>query len=386
MKLKTITLKPGFAKPLWAGNPLVYPKAVDHWPATLTLGKWVRVCDASGQLIGLGVYNPNSLYRIRLLHFGEEITLKEALRLRLQQAIALRQLLQLPNENTNAYRLINSEGDGLSGITIDVFNTHAVIAFTAAWALVHRDIFTQVFQELLPQFTLVWRPMEKILKQEGWDKPFEMETSKNISILENNITYEINPYQGQKTGFYCDQRETRLLVQQLAKGRRVLDICCFSGGFSLHAALGGAAFVQGVDSSSNAIQQAKHNASLNQLSISFDEMEALAALNQAQKFDFIILDPPKLAPSHKDLRRALKQYAAFNEAALRVLPIDGLLLTCSCSQAVSLDMLQNCVRDAALAVGKQVQILKTGGAGADHPVHSAFLEGVYLKWILIRVV
>lgn len=391
MKPKTITLKPGFAKPLWAGNPFIYPKAADHWPPNLTLGEWVRVRDASGQVIGHGVFNPNSLYHVRMLSWAadkvEMPLLEDALRLRIQQAIDLRTLLNLPNAQTNAYRLINSEGDGISGVTVDVFNTHAVVAVTGAWALVHQEILNRLFAQMCPGLTFIWRPMEKALKQEGWEGKLESDNKNDIiQILENNIRYEINPYQGQKTGFYCDQRDTRMVVQQYAKNRNVLDVCCFSGGFALHAALGGAASVLGVDSSADAIACAKKNAAINKINAQFNEADALEVLSEVTGVDFIILDPPKLAPSQKHVQKALKHYIQLNEAALRGLSQGGLLLTCSCSQAVSLDDLQHAVRDAALSVGKQLQTLRTGGAGADHPVHLAFPEGNYLKWMLVRVV
>lgn len=384
MKYKTITLKTGFAKPLWAGNPFVYPKAADHWPPTLRMGEWVRVCDATGQFIGCGVFNPHSLYHIRMLSFGADVTLEAALRDRIQQAIDLRSLLNLPNEHTNAYRLINSEGDGLSGLTLDIFNTHAVVAVTGAWALVHRELLNRLFAEMLPDLIFIWRPMEKALQQEGWTEALESINGPNIQIKENNIVYEMNPYQGQKTGFYCDQRDTRLVVQQYAQNHDVLDVYCFSGAFALHAAMGGAASVLGIDSSADAIACAKHNAELNKLNAEFNEADALDVLANVEGANFIILDPPKLAPTHKHLQKALKHYTQLNEAALRALPADGLLLTCSCSQAVSLQDLQHAVRDAAMNAGKQVQILKTGGAGADHPVHLAFPEGNYLKWMLMK--
>lgn len=386
MKYKTITLKTGFAKPLWAGNPFVYPKAADHWSPSLTMGEWVRVADSSGQLIGHGVFNPNSLYHVRMLSFGVESTLEEAIRLRIQQAIQLRLLLNLPNEHTNAYRLINSEGDGLSGVTVDIFNSHAVVAVTGAWALVHRELLSQLLQEALPNITFIWRPMAKALKQEGWEEALEIdEKNEIIQIKENDLVYEINPYQGQKTGFYCDQRETRSLVQAYAKNRNVLDVCCFSGGFSLHAALGGAESVLGIDSSADAIEAAQRNATLNDLKAEFKESDALDALTKVEGADFIILDPPKLAPSQKHIQKALKHYVQLNEAAMLALPADGLLLTCSCSGAVSLDDFQQALRQAALNAGKHAQILKTGGAGADHPVHLAFPDGNYLKWVLLKI-
>lgn len=388
--MKKITLKSGFAKPLWAGNPLVYPKAVELWPDSLTLGEWVRVYDAEGQAIGQGVYNPHSLYRIRMLSFNaNNLSLEEALHQRIQQAKQLRELLQLPNSETNAYRFINSEGDGLSGLTVDIFNTHAVVAITGAWVLVHRELVHRALQAALPGITFIWRPQVKALQQEGWKEALDPTEEKQtaITILENNLAYQINPYQGQKTGFYCDQRETRLVVQQFAKNRDVLDVFCYSGGFALHAAKGGAASVVGVDSSAEAIAAARSNAELNELNtVHFQEADALSALKNVEGANFIILDPPKLAPTQKHLHRALKHYLQLNEAALRALPADGLLLTCSCSQAVSLEDLQQTVRKAGIFAGKQLQLLRTGGASPDHPVHLAFPEGAYLKWILVKII
>lgn len=389
--IKNIRLKSGFAKPLWAGNPLVYPKAVDHWPADWAMSDWVQLNDASGQTIGYGVYNPHSLYRIRVLAWAREnlaaFTLEAAVKHRIAQAFALRALLQFPNEHTNAYRLINSEGDQLSGVTVDVFNQSAVIAVTAAWAVKHQALLEAALREHLPAHTFIWRFMEKPLKQEGWTEPLVQPTQGEATLIkESGLSYEINPYQGQKTGFYCDQRDTRTLVQHYAKHRSVLDVYCFTGAFSLHAALGGAHSVRGIDSSASAIAQARRNAAINQLEhVIFEEGDAGQALSNTQNADFIILDPPKLAPSKKHLHKAIQHYGQINESALRALPENGLLLTCSCSQALTLDDLEYVVMTAALHAGKSVQKLHHGGAGADHPVHLSFKESEYLKWILVRV-
>lgn len=389
-----IHLKPGFAKPLWAGNPLVYPKAVEQWPSHWTFGEWVQVNDASGQMIGHGVYNPHSLYRIRILAWAREnlkaYTLEAALQHRIAQAIALRHTLHLPNELTNAYRLINSEGDQLSGVTVDIFHESAVIAVTAAWALKHQSLLEATLRQYLPEHRFIWRFMEKSLKQEGWDQALptfpKPEQHTKIQIKELGLVYEMDPYQGQKTGFYCDQRDTRTCVQHYAQDRDVLDLYCFSGAFSLHAALGGARSVRGVDSSHSAIEAAQRNAALNDLThVVFEEADASEVLTQIKNVDFIILDPPKLAPSHKHLHKALRHYGQINELALRALPQNGLLLTCSCSQAVSLQDLQQVLVGAALRAGKSVQMLHHGGAGADHPINLAFMESAYLKWILVRV-
>lgn len=392
--MKNIRLKTGFAKPLWAGNPLVYPKAVEHWPAEWALSEWVQLNDATGQTIGYGVYNPNSLYRIRILAWAREnlpeFTLEAAVNHRIAQAFALRSILQLPNEQTNAYRLINSEGDQLSGVTVDIFNQSAVIAITAAWAVKHQNILERALRKHLPNHDFIWRFMEKPLKQEGWTEalPVYAKPAKDTTtqIKELGLSYEMDPYQGQKTGFYCDQRDTRTLVQHYAKDRSVLDVYCFTGAFSLHAALGGARSVRGIDSSAVAIDLARRNAALNNLpAVVFEEADAGHVLAEAKDVDFIILDPPKLAPSKKHLHKAIQHYGQINEWALRALPANGLLLTCSCSQAVTLEDLEYVVMTAALHAGKSVQMLHHGGAGADHPINLSFMESEYLKWIMVRV-
>lgn len=385
-----ITIKPGFSKPFWAGNPLVYPKAIEQ-EGKLNLGDWVCVQDAKHVPIAYGFYNPHSLYRVRLIAWACEgaqfADIKFALNARIQDAMALRHTLNLPHEETNAYRLINSEGDKLSGLTIDVLNEYLVAQVTAAYILQQKDLLEELLNAHFPEKKIIWRFHEKSLKQDGIDS-FELEAlihRENITIKENNILYQINPFDGQKTGFYCDQRETRLLVRNLAKNKKVLDACCFNGGFALNAALGGASSVIGIDTSNAAIKLAQENANINHYKINFMEQEALEALLEHKNMDLIILDPPKLAPSHKHLNNAKRKYLQLNKAALCALAPGGYLLTCSCSQAMSLQDFMHMLLDAALACNKNLQIIKTGFAGPDHPQALAFSHGHYLKWLLVRV-
>ncbi|MGA2654879.1 MAG: class I SAM-dependent rRNA methyltransferase [Gammaproteobacteria bacterium] len=386
--MKKITIKPGFSKPFWAGNPLVYPKAIENEPK-LDLGDWVCVIDAKHVPIAYGFYNPHSLYRVRLIAFANEgeqcADLRFAFKKRIQDAIALRQTLGLPSDATNAYRLINSEGDQFSGLTVDVLGDYLVAQVTAAYVMQQKELIEELLLAQLPNKKIIWRLNEKSLQQDGWiASPQARNDGENITINENGIAYQIDPFSGQKTGFYCDQRETRLLVRSLAHNKNVLDACCFNGGFALNAALGGAKSVTGVDTSNAAINLAKDNARFNHLNIQFIEQEALQALTETKPMDLIILDPPKLAPSHKHLNNAKRKYLQLNKAAINALAPNGYLLTCSCSQAMSLEDFTQVILDAAMACNKHLQIIKTGFAGPDHPQALAFTHGHYLKWLLVR--
>ncbi len=384
-----ITIKPGFSKPFWAGNPLVYPKAIEN-EGELKLGDWVSVNDAKQIPIAYGFYNPYSLYRVRLIAWANEgeqfAELKFALKARIQEAISLRLSLNLPNESTNAYRLINSEGDKLSGLTVDVLGEYLVAQVTASYVLQQKELLQALLLAHFPDKKIIWRLHDKSLQQDGWTgEKISCQGAENIIIKEQGVEYNIDPQQGQKTGFYCDQRETRLLVRSLAKNKRVFDACCFNGGFALNAALGGASSVTGVDTSNTAILLAQQNAKINHCKINFIEQEALQALIESPPMDLIILDPPKLAPSHKHLNNAKRKYLQLNKAALTALAPGGYLLTCSCSQAMSLQDFMQVLSDAALACNKNLQIIKTGFAGPDHPQALAFTHGHYLKWLLVRV-
>jgi 23S rRNA (cytosine1962-C5)-methyltransferase len=397
MNIKTLVIKAGFAKPFWAGNPLVYPRAIETLADGLGICEWVRVCDHQQQIIGYGVYNEDSLYRVRILLWAHEgleegATLETVLNFRLAEAIALRTLLNLPSPQTNAFRVVNSEGDKLSGVTIDQFADKVVISITARWVLVHLAVVQRVLAQTFPGAELIWRFVEKSLRQDGWKEEIPVLTpestqSKHCSIVENDITYGIDPWKGQKTGFYCDQRETRALVRELAKGRRVLDLYCFNGGMAMNAAKGGAEKVIGVDTSEAAIAQAIENKKLNELeNIEFIEQEAAKSLEGMRDVDFIILDPPKVASNKSHAKRGLNYYLELNTNALQKLSKNGLLLTCSCSPAISLADFEKCVLDSARAVKKQLQLLRVGGAGPDHPLDLAYPEGRYLKWLLLRVI
>jgi 23S rRNA (cytosine1962-C5)-methyltransferase len=341
---------------------------------TLKMGDLVRVAvqdEKQGKdlLIGWGVYNEKSLYAIRMLchrflqpklfeqladvQLTNDERMAAILTFQIQRADDVRRnMLSFPNANTDTYRLIHGEGDQLSGLAVDIIGgNHAVVMSGASWCEIHRKCILRVLENVLPNGTTIhWQRSADRLKQDSYtaDPPKSDDTStmpedEMVVARENTIEYESYPASksNQKTGVYCDQRENRLLLAKLCRGKRVLDLCCYHGGFSLHAAkLGHAESCLGVDSSAAAIATARANAIRNGVahSVQFLQSEITPFLQSGdQQFDIVVLDPPKLAPSAKVLEKASRKYHALNRDAVRAVDDakGGLLLTCTCSAAMT---------------------------------------------------
>ncbi|CAB9507117.1 large subunit methyltransferase I [Seminavis robusta] len=376
--------------------------------------------------IGWGVFNPNSLYRVRILchrylqpklyqsiidqkdDWTAEETLAMILRHQFQAALKKRQALSLTNNHaiTSMYRLVNGEGDSLSGLQVDVINQdHIVIQSSAAWCEIHKEIILETFQQVMPCPNLIWKVAESRLKQDGYPSPPQQtqpddnDHHEPVLALENGVTFQTFPTElGQKTGVYCDQRENRHTLAQYTHGKTVLDLCCYHGGFSLTAILqGGATKAVGVDSSAAAIDIAMENARINQCAdkVSFQQADITEFMQQQQQqqyYDVVVLDPPKLAPTAKGLDRASRKYHALNRDAIKLVnPTDGgLLMTCTCSAAMTqqdggqyfLEM----VARAAMSAGRQVTLMSKHGAASCHtqsPISSP--AGAYLTAALFFV-
>ncbi|CAN0901880.1 Ribosomal RNA large subunit methyltransferase I [Linum grandiflorum] len=317
---------------------------------------------------------------------------------RIAEAVELRRRIGLPSHQTNAYRLVNSEGDRLSGLIVDVFGDMAVVASSAAWVEKYRQEVEACISRIGEVNHINWRPSVEILKEEGLDASHftEFQSSscpERTKVVENGISYAIS-LAGQKTGFYADQRESRHFISAISQGKEVVDICCYSGGFALNAARGGAVNVTGVDSSLPALELARENVALNNLDperISFLREDAAefmkGAIARNESWDIVILDPPKLAPKRKDLRSASGMYRNLNALAMRVVKSGGLLMTCSCSGAMTQSgTFLRVLQGAALAAGKRISVVRQAGAASDHPVDPSYPEGVYLSNVLLRVV
>jgi 23S rRNA (cytosine1962-C5)-methyltransferase len=372
------------------GHPWIFPKAILRQTGNVVTGELVSVLSADGEVIGIGVYNEHSLYRIRMLAYAfediEHSSIECLITHRLQQALAVRQNLGLPNKNTNAFRLFNSEGDGLSGLTIDNFNQTLVVASSAYWVEAHKEIITQCIRKVIPLSELIWLPQAKPLSQDGWKEASKEDPSGTANVLEAGIIYQVDFSKTQKTGLFLDQRENHQRIAALAEGKRVLDLYTYTGGFALHAAKAGAVNVTAVDSSAQAIALAQRNAKLNQLAIEFIEADARDYLMKAGDYDLVILDPPKLVPSQRHLQQAKNYYRFLHRETFKYMKSGSLLLTCNCSSALSDQEFSELVSAQALAVGKIARILGVYGPASCHPTLAAFREGQYLTAVLLAVV
>lgn len=401
-----VVLKKGKTQLFKYGSPMVYSGAVDRIigrPPPKT-GEVVLVADGAENPIGWGLYNSVSMFCVRLMQLEEEalreptcaLNMERLLEHRINVATDLRRHLRLPSINTNAYRLVNSEGDRLSGLIVDVFGDVAVVASSAAWVEKYKLEIEACINKVDGISHINWRPSIDILKEEGLDCLELKHTSAaplpQVEVRENGIRYAIS-LEGQKTGFYADQRENRQFISAIAEGKRVLDVCCYSGGFSLNAACGGAVSVTGVDSSMPAVELAEKNTVLNGLDserVTFlkqdatDFMKKAAARNES--WDIVILDPPKLAPRKEVLKNASGMYRNLNALAMRLTKRGGVLMTCSCSGAMTQSgMFMRIIQGAAAMAGRKVTILRQAGAACDHPIDPSYPEGAYLSNIMVRV-
>ncbi|KAM0841235.1 hypothetical protein ACQ4PT_059092 [Festuca glaucescens] len=405
--LARVVLKKGKTQIFRDGSPMVYSGAVDRIigrPPPKT-GDVVLVADGSEKPIGWGLYNSMSMFCVRLMQLEEEakrdptsaLNMERLLEERICSAVDLRCSLGLPSTNTNAYRLINSEGDRLSGLIVDIFDDVAVVASSAAWV----EKYRQQIEFLVNKFSDVnytkWRSSADILKEEGLDMseqkgPAPSSHSGSVKVMENGIVYLVS-MEGQKTGFYADQRESRDFISTLSKNQKVLDLYCYSGGFALSAAKGGATNVIGIDSSGSALDLANENILLNKFDperISFMKEDASAfmkgAISRNEMWDLVVLDPPKLAPRKKVLQSASGMYRSLNALAMQVVKRGGLLMTCSCSGAMTQSgLFLKTVQGAASMAGRKVTVLRQAGAACDHPIDPSYPEGQYLSNYLLRV-
>jgi 23S rRNA (cytosine1962-C5)-methyltransferase len=391
MKAAKVILTAAKQNTVLRGHPWIFPKAIANGQGKLITGQLIDIYDAQEKLIGVGIYNEFSLYRVRVLALTHEPfdihDLFSLIAHRLQQAKHVRNCLNLPNEQTTAYRLFNSEADGLSGLTIDRFNQICVVASSAYWVELNRNLIEQALQKLFPQDQIIWMPQNKPLSQDGWKDDSIPANSYHTQVLEAGVIYEVEFAQTQKTGLFIDQRENHQRIAQLSAGKKVLDLYCYSGGFALHAAKAGALKVMAVDSSSQAIALAQNNATLNGLNnIEFIEADARDYLTSARDYDLIILDPPKLVPSKQHLERAKNYYRFLHRELFKSMQVGALLMTCNCSSALTSLEFCSLVSAQATAVGKQVRILGIYGPASCHPILASFPEGNYLTAVLLAVV
>ena len=391
-----ISLRPGHVQPVWAGHPWVFAQAVAEIDGAPAAGDVVSVVDPRGQFLGKGYYSPGSAIPVRILSRDDADLLDAAsLGRRIETARDLRRdLLRLPDEQTNGYRLINAEGDRLAGLVVDVVgNVATVQLLTAGMKRREADIFGHIAR-VTGARSVIEIASERLQRLEG----FSAETAvvrgpdvKGLCFRERGFDYEIELELSQKTGYYFDQRDNRALVEGLSAGRRVLDAFCYLGAFAFGAARGGAERVVAIDSSAPAIASAASAAQRNGLTgaidfVRSDLKKALPEMAQrGDRFDLVVIDPPKLAPTARHLDAGRKAYRRLNANAMRLVEPGGLLLTCSCSGAMKPDDFVRTLAVAARDAHREATLLSTGQQGSDHPVPPAFPEGRYLKSALLLV-
>ena len=385
-----VVLRRGRARPLWFGHPWVYANAIDRIEGQANAGDAVSLVDHDGRLIGRGFYNPRSQIPVRLSTRRDEPLDAAFLRARVAEAKALRARLGLPSARTTAYRLINSEGDDLPGLVVDVYGDAAVAQLTTLGMAQRRAEIFDALEAELGCRSIFETAAASYADLEGFQAVSRVargESATSVACLEDGIKLEVEPLGGQKTGMFLDQRENRARVGQLARGARVLDCYSYAGGFSLQAARGGARAVTAVDSSARAVARVEAHASANGVKVEAVEADAFRFLETAtpRAYDLVIIDPPKFARARKDLDAARKGYERLNALALGAVAPGGLLVTCSCSQNVDAVEFERIVAAGAKLASSQVRVLEQHGAGPDHPLPPGFAEGQYLKVVFAYV-
>lgn len=390
-----VILKKGKEKAAVLRHPWIFSGALDKVKGSPKNGEVVAVRSADKEFLAYAYYNDQSRVALRLLEWDENTTIDAAwYAQKLKSAIHSRS--HVLNEDTNTCRLVFSEADFLPGLIVDQYADFLSLQILSAGIeAVQEEIIAILRQELNPKGIFDKsdagaRKHENLEPVQGllWgETPPEF-----IEVRENGIRYHINIADGQKSGFYCDQRENRMILADYTKGKRVLDCFCYSGGFTLNSLKNGAGHVTSVDSSALAIETLQHNLELNgfdkdqQESIQSDVNKQLRVFKDGgRKFDVVVLDPPKYAPSRSALDRAARAYKDLNRLGMLLLEPGGILATFSCSGAVDLETFKQIIAWAALDAGREVQIIKQFSQPEDHPVRLSFSEGEYLKGLLLRV-
>jgi 23S rRNA (cytosine1962-C5)-methyltransferase len=377
-------------------QPAVFPRLLGDVSPDARPGDWVSVYDKNGEPVGAGLFNPRAKIPLRVVAHGSGPIGEGYFDGAIRRAVALRRVIFRLDAETDAYRLVNSDGDGLSGLTIDRYGEVLLC-----------EVFSLGIAQRLPK----WLPLLHELagtkfarvhvdhdlgSLEGIKPSTFNETNAaapaTVKIRENGVRYEVDFAEGHKTGFFCDQRENRRRLAQFTKGARVLDLCCYTGGFSLCAkVLGGAGEVTSVDLDEVSIAQARRNANLNQVRISLIHADAFAYARQMfqnkESWDVVVLDPPKFIftrDAHGNWEGRQK-YEDLNQLSIGLVKPGGIFVTCSCSGLLSLEDFEQHVIKAAHRLGRRLQFLDRTEAGPDHPVFSNCLESRYLKVLWARL-
>lgn len=374
-----------------SNHPWIFQKMVEKPDPRPRPGSIVDIYDRAGVFAGRGFYNGHSRISLRVLTADPDEAVDEDFFLRkIGHAIALRRELLRLDEVTDAYRLVHSEGDGLSGLVVDRFAGIIVVEYFSAGMFRQRDLIQRVLREHYPDADIYSFAEDHVQKQESFDFHAQI-PPKPVVIHEHGVQFQAAPGSKHKTGFFADQRDNRRFLATLCEGKRVLDLCCNSGGFAIYAkTLGKADEVVGVDLDEDILEIAGQNARLNNAKVRFVQADIFhwlrdSNLSKNGQFDVVILDPAKMTRDREQVIPALKKYLDMNKLAMGAVKPGGILLTCSCTGLVSEEQFLDMLRRAAFYANRTVQILKVSGAGADHPFLAHVPESRYLKAVFCRV-
>ena len=392
---KKIKLKPKKEESLKRFHPWVFSGAIASLPNNLEEGDVVEIYAADDTFLGVGHYQIGTI-AVRILSFKEREIDTSFFEERLQEAYQMRERIGLVSIDNNTYRLVHGEGDMLAGLIVDIYASLAVVQAHSVGMHMSRKMIGNALKTVLGnQIEHVYYKSESTLPYKAPINPedsFLLGGEANLAkvALENNLKFQIDWEKGQKTGFFVDQRENRVLLETYAKNRCVLNMFCYTGGFSAYAMRGGAKKVVGVDSSAKAVMLANENIKLNfgddeRYSSSSDDAFKFLKEIPNDAYDLIVLDPPAFAKHRGAVRNALQGYKKLNLAAFEKVAKGGIIFTFSCSQVISREQFRLAVFSAAAISGRRVKILHQLSQPADHPINIYHPEGEYLKGLVLQV-
>jgi 23S rRNA (cytosine1962-C5)-methyltransferase len=395
MTVPKVILKPKRAQPFFGRHPWVFAGAIERVDGTPADGDEVDLVSTAGNFVARGLYNSQSKINVRLYSWQEGVPLdRDFFRARLATALHLRHEVLKLNSPDAGYRVCFSESDYLSGMIVDRYGDWLTVQFTAMGLAHRREMLVDILRELLQPKGIYLRTEKGIGKLEGVELHDGLLWGEvpppDLSIAENGMRFLVNLAEGQKTGYYLDQRDNRAAVARLCSGKRVLDAFSYTGGFGLYAAKAGAAEVRCVDASEPALELGRRNAAANGLTnITFENADVFRHLSElvatGRKFDVVILDPPKFARNRAAVPEAFKGYRRLHQLALKLLDRDGVLVSCCCTGLIAMTDLEELIGQVSVEAKRDLQLLERRGAAPDHPVAVTCRETGYLKCIISRV-
>jgi 23S rRNA (cytosine1962-C5)-methyltransferase len=374
-----------------SNHPWIFQKMVEKPAEKPKPGSIVDIVDRDGAFAGRGFYNGHSRIALRVLTANPEEAVDEAFFARkIADAVKLRRDVLKLDAVTDAYRVVHSEGDGLSGLVVDRFADTLVMDYFSAGMFKQRDVIRRCLLQHFPDVQIYAFAEDHVQKQESFDLAHPPAPKPTV-IQEHGVRFHAAPGNKHKTGFFADQRDNRKALAEFCVGARVLDLCCNSGGFGIYAkAIGGASEVTGIDLDEEILEIAEQNARLNKVKLRFIQADIFAwlrdvAVGNRERYDVVVLDPAKMTRDREQVIPALKKYLDMNKLAMGAVKPGGIFLTCSCTGLVSEEQFLDMLRRAAFYANRTLQIIKVSGAGPDHPWQAHVPESRYLKAAFCRV-